>query len=74
MDTFPFSPLNNLFEEGKQLLAVTSFEATNSFFNISNRNNSFSFTTQGGCTLEGGGEFISKLNELYLRSQNVNES
>ena len=31
MQTFSFSPPINLFEEGKWLLAVTSFEATNSF-------------------------------------------
>ena len=34
METFFFSPPNNLVEEGKWLLAVTSFEATNSAFNI----------------------------------------
>ena len=34
METFSFSPPINLVEEGKWLIAVTSFEATNSVFNI----------------------------------------
>ena len=32
MKTLPFNPPINPAEEGKWLLAVTSFEATNSFF------------------------------------------
>ena len=40
MENFSFSPPINLFEEGKSLLAVTSFEATNSVFNITDKNNS----------------------------------
>ena len=42
METFPFGPPINLVEEGKSLLAVTSSEATNSFSNITDENNSFS--------------------------------
>ena len=42
MQTFSFSPPINLLEEEKWLLAVTSFECTNSVFNINNDNNSFS--------------------------------
>ena len=34
METFSFSPPINLVEEAKWLIAVTSFEATNSVFNI----------------------------------------
>ena len=34
IETFSFSPTINLFEEGKWLLGVTSFEATNSVVNI----------------------------------------
>ena len=34
LETFSFSPPINLFEEGNWLLAVTSFEATNSACNI----------------------------------------
>ena len=39
METFSFNPPINLSEEGKWLLAVTSFEATNSVFNITSENN-----------------------------------
>ena len=41
METFSFSTPLNLVEEGKSLLAATSFEATNSVFNITDENNSF---------------------------------
>ena len=44
MQTFSFNPPINLIEEGKWLLGVTSFECTNSVFNITNENNSFSIT------------------------------
>ena len=42
MQTFSFSPPINLVEDGKWLLGVISFECTNSVFNITNENNSFS--------------------------------
>ena len=41
MQKFFVSPAINLVEEGKWLLAVTSFEARNSVFNITKENNSF---------------------------------
>ena len=44
LETFSFNPPINLLEEGKWLLAVTSFECTNSVFNITNDNNSFSIS------------------------------
>ena len=44
MQTFSFSPPVNLFEGRKWSLLVTSFEATNSVFKITNENNSFSIT------------------------------
>ena len=44
MSTFSLSPINRT-EEGKCLLAVTSFEATNSVFNITDENKGFSITT-----------------------------
>ena len=47
METFSFNPSSNLSEEGKWLLAITSFEATNSVFNIAAENNSFSITISG---------------------------
>ena len=47
MQTFSFNPPIKLVEEGKWLLAVSSFECTNSVFNITNENNSFSITIPG---------------------------
>ena len=47
MQPFSFNPSINLAAEGKWLLAVTSFEATNSVVNITNENNTFSITTPG---------------------------
>ena len=44
MQTFSFPPSKNLVEKGKWLLEVTSFECTNSVFNITNENNSFSIS------------------------------
>ena len=40
--TFSFNPPLNLLEEGKWLLGVSMFDCTNSVFNITNENNSFS--------------------------------
>ena len=71
METFSFNPAINLSEEGKWLLAVTSFEATNSVFDITNENNRFSITIPGHWNSEDGEELINKLNEiLELRSEN----
>ena len=47
MQTFSNNPPNNLVEEGKWLLAVTSFECTHSIFNQTNENNSFSIIIPG---------------------------
>ena len=50
---------------------MTSFEATNSVFNISDENNSFSNSTPNQWIPEDGEELINKLNELLeLRSEN----
>ena len=38
MQTFSINPPVNLVEEGKWLLAVSAFEATNSVFNITDEN------------------------------------
>ena len=71
METFSFNPPLKLVEEGKWLLAVTSFEAINSVFNITNENNSFSITTPSHWSSRGGAETIYKLQKLLeLRSQN----
>ena len=45
--TFSFNPPKNLIEEDKWLLAVSSFECTNSVYNITNENNSFSIIIPG---------------------------
>ena len=42
---FAFSPPINIYEEKKWLLAVTSFEATKPFFDITDENTSFSSGT-----------------------------
>ena len=69
--TLPLSPPINLLEERKWLLAVTSFEATNSVFNITEENKKFSITTPGQSIVENSEEPINKLNEtLEVRSQN----
>ena len=47
MQTFSFNPPKNMIEEDKWLLAVSSIECTNSVFNITNDNNSFSIIIQG---------------------------
>ena len=47
MQTFLFNPPINSVEEGKWLLRVSSFECTNTVFNITNDNNSFSIPTSG---------------------------
>ena len=70
MEDFSFSPPINLSEEGKSLLVLTSFEKTNSVSNITNGNNSFSFSTPRYWTPEGSEELVTSLNEfLELRSE-----
>ena len=71
MQTFSFSPPINLVEEGKWLLAVTSFEAKNSVFNITDENNSFSITIPGHWENKFAEKTFGELNKLLeLRSRN----
>ena len=71
MQTFSFNPPINLVEEGKWLIAVSSFECTNSVFNINNENNSFSIIVPGHYETESDQKTIDELNKLLeLRSQN----
>ena len=65
MQTFSFNPPINLVEEGKWLLAVSSFECTNSVFNINNENNSFSIIIPGHYKTEFAEKVIDDLNKLY---------
>ena len=64
MQTFSFSPPINLVEEGKWLLAVSSFECTNSVFNITNENNSFSIFIPGHYQNKSDEKTIDELNKL----------
>ena len=69
MQTFSFNPPINLVEEGKWLLGVSSFECTNSVFNITNENNSFSVIIPGHYQSESVDKTIDELNKLLeLRS------
>ena len=62
--TFSFSPPINLVEEDKWLLAVSSFECTNSVFNITDENNSFSIIIPGHYQNKSDEKTIDNLNKL----------
>ena len=64
MQTFSFNPPINLVEEDKWLLAVSSFECTNSVFNITDENNSFSIIIPGHYQNESDEKTIDDLNNL----------
>ena len=64
MQTFSFNPPINLVEEGKRLMAVSSFECTNSVFNITNENNSFSIVIPGHYQNKSDEKTIDDLNKL----------
>ena len=71
METLSFNPPINLVEEGKWLLAVTFFEATNSVFNITDKNNSLLLSTPSPWNSEDNEELINEPYKLLeLRSQN----
>ena len=61
---YSFNPPINLIEEDKWLLAVSSFECTNSVFNITNENNSFSINIPGHYETEFAEQIIDDLNKL----------
>ena len=68
---FSFNPPMNLVEEGKWLLVASSLECTNSVFNITNENNSFSIITPGHWESNLAETTVYKLNKLLdLKSQN----
>ena len=74
MQTFSFNPPIQLFEGGKLLLGMTNFEPTNSVFNITNENNSFSFTISGQWNFKSAGKTIDELIKLIeLSSQKASE-
>ena len=71
--TFPFNPPSNSVEEGNWLLAVSSFECTNSAFNITNENNSFSIIIPGHYQNKSDEKMINDLNKLLeLKSLELN--
>ena len=71
MKTISFNPPINLYEEGKWSLALTSFEAMNSVFNITDDNNSFSINTPGHCNTKTAEKPVDELNKLLeLRCPN----
>ena len=61
---YSFNPPINLIEEDKWLLAVSSFECTNSVFNITNENNSFSIIIPGHYQNKSDEKTIDDLNKL----------
>ena len=69
MQTFPFNPPIKLLEEGKWLLAMSSFECTDSVFNITDENNSFSIFIPGHNQNKSNEKIIDDLKKLLeLRS------
>ena len=64
MQTFSFNPPINLFEEGKWLLGMSSFECTNSVFKITDDNNSFSIIIPGHYQNQSDEKTIDDLNKL----------
>ena len=63
MQTF-FPPPIVLIEEEKWLLAVTSFEAMNFVFNVTDENNSFSIIISSHWNSKSAGNTIKELNKL----------
>ena len=69
MQRFSFNSPLNLIEQDKWLLGMTSLECTNSVFNITNENNSFSIIIPGHYKTEFAEKVINDLNKLEeLRS------
>ena len=74
METFSINCPINLFEDEEWvwLLAVKSYEATNSVFNQTDANNSFSISTPGQCHSSGGTEKMNKP-ENYSEMRHKND-
>ena len=64
MQTFSFNPPINLLDEGKWLLAVSPFECTNSVFDITDENNSFSINISGHWETEFDRKTFAKIDEV----------
>ena len=61
MEGLSFNPPVNLSEEGKSLLGVTSFEATNSVFILTVEPRKFSFSTPSYWSSRGDAETNNRL-------------
>ena len=72
MQTFSFDPAINLVEEGNWLLAVTLFDCTNSVFNKTEENNSFSIIIPGQHKTESDEKSIDEINKLLDRKPQNN--
>ena len=72
MGTFSFNPSISLSEEGKKVLAVTSLEAMNPVFDITDENNSFSITIPGHWQTKSAEKTINELNKLLERRSQKN--
>ena len=73
MQMFSFNPPINLVEEGRWLMAVSLFDCTNSVYNITNENNSFSIIIPGHYQNEFAEKTIDELNKLLeLKSLELN--
>ena len=71
MHFFSFIPPIKLIEEGKWLLSVTSFEATNFVFKTTIENSLFPINIPSHWQTKSAGKTINELNTLLeLRSQN----
>ena len=62
--TFSFNPPLNLLEESRWLLGVSLFDFTNSVFNITNENNSFSIIIPGHYQTDFAEKKINDLKKL----------
>ena len=62
--TFSFNPPIKLFEEGKCLLGVTSFDCANSVFNLYDGKNSFSIIIPGHWENKPAKKTSDELNKL----------
>ena len=65
MQLFSFNPPINLVEQGKWLMAISLFDCTNSVYNRTNENNSFSIIIPGHYKTEFAEKVINDLNDLY---------
>ena len=64
LETFCFLPPNNLVEEGKWLLAVSSFQCTKSVFNVAVENDNFSINKPGHWENESAEKSVDELKKL----------